>query len=68
MVWVPIGLTQEGLIVSIVFTEILACSRSATKSQAYLSVTFQLSQTAVVNGEMSSKFPTVPIKLNDSQP
>ena len=33
----------------------------------YLSLTYQLSQTAVVKDEMSSTFPTVPIKLNNSQ-
>ena len=43
-------------------------SRSPTLSQVYLSLTFQLLQTAVVKVEMSSTFPTVPIKLNNSQP
>ena len=34
----------------------------------HLSLTFQLSQTAVVKKvEMSSTFPTVPVKLNNSQ-
>ena len=33
----------------------------------YLSLTFQISQTAVVKVEMSSTFPTVPVKLSNSQ-
>ena len=33
----------------------------------YLSLTFQLSQTAVVKVEMSSAFRTVPVKLGNSQ-
>ena len=43
------------------------CLRSPALSQVYLSLTFQLSLTAVVNVEMSSTFPTVPVKLNNSQ-
>ena len=37
-------------------------------SPLFLSLTFQLSQTAVVKDEMSSTFPTIPIKINNSQP
>ena len=44
-----------------------SCLRSPSLSQVYLSLTFQLSQTAVVKVEMSSTFPTVPVKLSNSQ-
>ena len=67
-----------------------SCLRSPALSQVYLSLTFQLSQTAAVKGyahtvpnsvkrsvaesvsdiakvAMSSTFPTVPVKLNNSQ-
>ena len=37
---------------------------SPALSQVYLSLTFQLSQTAVVTFEMNSTFWTVPVKLN----
>ena len=40
------------------------CLRSPALSQVYLSLTFQLSQTAVVTSEMNSTFWTVPVKLN----
>ena len=43
------------------------CLRSPALSQVYLSLTFQLSQTAVVKVEMSSTFPTVLVKLSNSQ-
>ena len=71
MVWVPKGLKQEGLIVPIIPTESMAMdsgSRCPTLSQAYWSLIFQLSQTAVVKVEMSSTLPAIPIKLNNSQP
>ena len=41
--------------------------RSPALSQVYLSLTFQLLKTAVVKVEMSSTFPTVPVKLTNSQ-
>ena len=41
-----------------------SCLRSPALSEMYLSLTFQLSQTAVVKVEMSSTFPTVPVKLS----
>ena len=44
-----------------------SCLRSPTLSQVYLSLTFQLSQTAVVEVGMSYTFPTVPINLTNSQ-
>ena len=44
-----------------------SCLRSPALSQVYLSITFQLSKTAVVKVEMSSTFLTVPVKLNNSQ-
>ena len=44
-----------------------SCLTSPALSQVYLSLTFQLSQTAVVKVEMSSTFPTVPVKLSNSQ-
>ena len=37
--------------------------RSPALSQVYLSFTFQLLQTVVVKIEMSSTFPTVPVKF-----
>ena len=40
-----------------------SCLRSPALSQVYLSLTFQLSQKAVVKCEMSSTFPTVLVKL-----
>ena len=43
------------------------CLSPPALSQMYLSLTFQLSQTAVVKVEMSSTFPTVPVKLSNSQ-
>ena len=45
-----------------------SCLRSPALSQVYLSLTLQHSKTAVVKVEMSSTFPTVSIKLNNSQP
>ena len=44
-----------------------SCLRSPELSQVYLSLTFQLSQTAVVEVGMSSTFPTVLVKLTNSQ-
>ena len=44
-----------------------SCLRSPALSQVYLSLTVQLSQTAVVEVGMSSTFPTVPVKLTNSQ-
>ena len=44
-----------------------SCSRSPALFEVYLSFTFQLSQTAVVKVEMSTTFPTVPVKLSNSQ-
>ena len=44
-----------------------SCLRSPTLSQVYLSLTFQLSQTAVVEVGMSYTFPTVPVNLTNSQ-
>ena len=41
-----------------------SCLRSPALSQVYLSLTFQLLQTAVVTFEMNSTFWTVPVKLN----
>ena len=45
-----------------------SCLRSPALSQVYLSLTFQLSQTAVVKVEVSSTFPTVPVKLRTIVP
>ena len=45
-----------------------SCLTSPALFQVYLSLTFQLSQTAVAKVEMSSTFPTVPVKLSNSQP
>ena len=44
-----------------------SCLRSPALSQVYLSLTLQLSQTAAVKVEMSSTFPTVLVKLSNSQ-
>ena len=44
-----------------------SCLSSPALSQVYLSLTFQLSQTAVIKVKMSSTFLTVPVKLNNSK-
>ena len=44
-----------------------SCLRSPALSQVYLSLTLRLSQTVVVKVEMSSTFPTVLVKLSNSQ-
>ena len=59
--------SQSLLFSSLQVWSMYSCLRSPALSQVYLSLTFQLSQTAFVKVEMSSTFPTVPVKLNNSQ-
>ena len=54
--------TQSLLLSSLRVWSMDSCLRSPALSQVYLSLTFQLWQTAVVKVEMSSTFPTVPVK------
>ena len=67
---IPLGyhsLKSKLLLSSLRVWSMDSCLRSPTLSPVYLSLIFQLSQTAVVKVEMSSTFPTVPVKLNNSQ-
>ena len=43
------------------------CDLYGDHGYVYLSLTFQLSQTDVVKAEMSSTFPTLPVKLSNSE-